>query len=328
MPTILGQRNNMVEMTYSIDLKNRVISAYVTRKLLTFRSVQNIFSVSKSTVQRWVYSHPATKHHNRTFVSKYSTARDCIEDFITCNPFCTATDVMSHVKRQLGLSPSQSTISRNIRSLGFTRKKPDITIVNNDTPVLQDKRRVFSQSVQNIDYDTVVSIDESSFCTGFKPKGYAKRGKKLRVCSGTKTYHDRMTLILAVSSSGIVGWDLFRGSGCTDIFADFINKVQFGNYKYALIDNVSFHHAKVVRTAFADKKVVPLYLPPYTPQWQPVEYVFSRLKREYRSLASHGHGLGDRVIASICIVGSSEYSFTNTFQMCWNLAKAGCLVKA
>lgn len=158
-------------------------------------------------------------------------------------------------------------------------------------------------------------------------KGYSKVGKRLRVTAGpTHHHHRRLTLILAVTSSGIAGWELVHGSVDTTVFAKFIQAVDFAGRKHALIDNVSFHHAKAVLAAFRSKNVTPLYLPPYTPQWQPVEHMFSVLKRSFRSSVYELTDFEDRVMCCVSMADADVTSmYSNTFLHCWHLAQSNQL---
>jgi transposase len=48
-----------------------------------------------------------------------------------------------------------------------------------------------------------------------------------------------------------------------------------------LLDNVAFHHARQVAQVAEAKKLTLLYVPPYSPWYNPVETVFSLVKRRY-----------------------------------------------
>jgi transposase len=64
-------------------------------------------------------------------------------------------------------------------------------------------------------------------------------------------------------------------------------------------------------------KIIPLYLPLYTPQWQPIEYVFGTIKRYYRSFDFEDGLFEERVISSICL---ADTDFGTIFNHCMRLA--------
>ena len=54
--------------------------------------------------------------------------------------------------------------------------------------------------------------------------------------------------------------------------------------KYILMDNVAFHHSKIIIEFLESKHLKPLFCPAYSPQYNPIEEVFSSLKRQFRKL--------------------------------------------
>lgn len=54
--------------------------------------------------------------------------------------------------------------------------------------------------------------------------------------------------------------------------------------KVVIMDNVSFHKSKEVIKLFEQHNVIPLFIPPYSPCCNPIEEVFSVMKRYYRNL--------------------------------------------
>jgi transposase len=47
------------------------------------------------------------------------------------------------------------------------------------------------------------------------------------------------------------------------------------------LDNVAFHHSKVAKDAAERKGFILLFVPPYSPWFNPIEGVFSIVKREF-----------------------------------------------
>ena len=147
----------------------------------------------------------------------------------------------------------------------------------------------------------------------------------------------KMTLLMAVGMQGVVGWELWEGNCNKETFAQFVNNLQLSDiHQYLLMDNVvcfSFHYAEPVKRALKTRGISPLFLPPYTPQWQPIEHVFHTLKHCCRMSHNDAHPTNnerahsltteDRVTAAIsCIDGSSDQPFSRTFRHCWRLIQS------
>ena len=63
-----------------------------------------------------------------------------------------------------------------------------------------------------------------------------------------------------------------------------LNFFKISNYQkeaVILLDNVRFHHSKIVKEFAETYGFELLYLPPYSPWFQPIEGVFSIMKRNY-----------------------------------------------
>ena len=271
--------------TYSCDTRNMAVRMYVDKKLGSLRHIQQITDIGKSSVQRWTKQHPYGRAlaAQRRRSSLFAKAGQVITDFLREKPLVTAEHIRAHLRQQCNLHGSVSTVSRTVRRLGWTPKRPSISTHDDSDPELLSQRVAFTAKVASIEPTDVVSIDESAFYLNMSPaRGYAPRGARFHVTRTKKLPRTRMTLMLAVAASGVVGWELFQGNGNGKNFGEFITNLDFGSHKYALLDNVKFHDCKIVRQAFDGRHVEALFLPKYTPQWQPVEHVFHTLKHQYR----------------------------------------------
>ena len=113
--------------------------------------------------------------------------------------------------------------------------------------------------------------------------GYALRGM-------TPTYHrklgrgKRVSAIAAIATSGLVGVELTTGTVCGETFLDFVRGTLIpemepfdGTAKksIAIMDNCSIHHTGEVQQ---ENGILLMYLPPYSPDLNPIEETFSYIK--------------------------------------------------
>ncbi len=119
--------------------------------------------------------------------------------------------------------------------------------------------------------------------TSIRKFGYALRGEPA-------VYHrllvrgKRVSAIAAISSDGLVDVELTTGSVNSDKFLDFVpgslipNVMPFDgcNSKSILIlDNCSIHHVEAVTKVLHDAGILVIFLPPYSPDYNPIEEAFS-----------------------------------------------------
>ena len=113
-------------------------------------------------------------------------------------------------------------------------------------------------------------------------RGYAPKGKTpvLEVESRKM----KLNLLSAISNRGKLRFTITKDSINADILIDFMKRlVRDSNRKVLLIlDNLRVHHAKKVTAWLADHRdeIEIFYLPPYSPEHNPDEYLNSSLKRD------------------------------------------------
>lgn len=88
-----------------------------------------------------------------------------------------------------------------------------------------------------------------------------------------------------------VPW-LIEGAMNTDTFAWYIRE-QLGPTlrpgQVVILDNLSVHKAERIRQALAARGCQLLFLPPYSPDFTPIEQAFSKLKAILRGLGARTH---------------------------------------
>lgn len=214
----------------------------------------------------------------------------------------------------IGVKLGSSTIRLHVRKLGFTLKQPS-SVPN--TPRVEELRRCFAQHQRDLDADAVISIDETAVYFHMPPKkGWSLRGQRLR--AGLSTHHkDRVTLLMVVASTGVVHWEALKGSVTADRFATFIasEQIRKAPQQSLLLDNAAFHKTKSVQAAANQSGKSLVFLPPYTPQFQPIEHAFSVFKHQYRRIAPNNAGIEDRIVHAVSELTTEKLSAM--FIACW-----------
>jgi transposase len=84
---------------------------------------------------------------------------------------------------------------------------------------------------------------------------------------------------------GILAVSIYKGSTDLSLFECFLEHIllpKCGKYpeKHSVIvmDNASFHHSEKIYQLCADAGVILVYLPPYSPDYNPIEEFFAELK--------------------------------------------------
>src|SRR5437868_4628651 len=139
--------------------------------------------------------------------------------------------------------------------------------------------------ISSLRSDQMVFIDESGVdrSIGTKRKGWAPRGKRPRQI---KRFHrgTRFQILPAYTQDGVIHFRVYEGSTDNGVFEDFIETLlpycgKWPDPRSVLImDNASFHYSEKIEQLCDDAGVVLLYLPPYSPDLNPIEEFFGELK--------------------------------------------------
>ena len=263
---------------YPLDVRYKAVVHY-SHFLRSIRRVAAIYKVSKSSLQRWINASPTACRH-RSKKQQSANVAATISKTITANPFITCQLLAHILSSDCNVKVSRVTIGRYIRSLNFSKKKafrvPDKSHMPEDIIRFCNQYRDANGNI--------VCIDEAAFYIGEQGNsGYCPKGQRLNVSSSNLLRRSKMTLLLAISAAGIVGFKILQTNCKTQDFVSFINELQVPQGSSILMDNVPFHKSASTLEAIRRKQCRPLFIPPYSPKMNAIENVFSVIKHRYRS---------------------------------------------
>jgi transposase len=160
----------------------------------------------------------------------------------------------------------------------------------------------------------LVSIDETSvwFIQGSN-YGYTPIGVPLHTGHRqARKVKKRVTLLVAISATRILHFRMYDGSCNSDTFADFITTLPDDTPRCLLMDNVSFHKTSQVADAMARRDFRAMYVPPYSPELNPIETVFSVLKRKLRGMVDVSSFITQADVTR-CLQNIPEETLWNSF---------------
>lgn len=137
--------------------------------------------------------------------------------------------------------------------------------------------------------EDIIAVDEMGCVTGMsRPYGYAPCGERAIFYepAGKGT---RLNVLGALSIGGFLGGLEVKGSVNGDVFEVFIEQVVVPHLrpgKVVLLDNVPFHHRASIQELIEEQGATVKFLPPYSPEFNPIEECWSKLKAWLRKLAA------------------------------------------
>jgi transposase len=131
----------------------------------------------------------------------------------------------------------------------------------------------------------LIFLDESGVTTSMT-RLYARAAGGARIHETTPGGHWRiMTILGAMSLNGMIATMTIEEPTDTDIFMAYIEHLLYPALKpgdVVVMDNLSAHKAPAVRERIKKAGAELLYLPPYSPDLNPIEKAWAKLKQVLR----------------------------------------------
>jgi transposase len=270
------EKNSM----HSVVTKNRAIVHY-KYFVQSLRKVSKIYGIGKSTLSRWLAERGVKKRVKRVHKVDDRMTK-LVERHLSLNPFLTSDELRHIVHSELSKSVSRSSCWRYIRKSGFSYKRARAKV---SKPTVQAQTIDFKEKMKDISLEKTVSLDETYFYISDKPRyGYSKRGEPLHSTSNRAFRAMKLSLLMAISSERVIGFSIFTGNCDTARFVQFLQTLDIRTGEFLVMDNVAFHKSKRVLDTLTAKGVSPLFIPPYSPQYNPIEMAFSQIKCSFRKM--------------------------------------------
>jgi transposase len=273
---------------YSLDLRERVVAA-VEHREGSLREIARRFRVSLSFVTRLLKRRRQTgalgpqPHGGGRRPALDEAALRRLRDLLREEPDLT----LAEMRRRLGLSCSVVAIWRALRRLRITRKKKDRHHDERDRPDVRQRRAEFAEAIAAVDPEHVVVVDESGATTVMaRAYGWAPAGE--RVPGSVPASWESLTVVAGLRLSGVVAPLAFAGAMDTAAFETWVvhglvPELEPGDV--VVWDNLGPHHSAVARQAVESAGATVLPLPPHSPDFSPIEELWSKVKGTLRTLA-------------------------------------------
>jgi transposase len=282
----------------SIDLMVHISYFYLQE--YSFRQIEKLLNIPKSTSCRW-YNYckkyfTDTKDTN-VIIDKINKLKEeskmnkqnmsinkiiiqFINKSLCIQPFQTHQMLQNKIQTKFKIFLTPKMISTYIKLAGFSKKKVTRRLYNIDINKHLLKRKQFLKKVKKIKHQNIISVDESGINRHiFSNYGYSKIGKRLTAYYSLKNFMKNHSLIMAINNKKVVKQSLYDRSINGEIYANFIidmikeHKIK---KKYILMDNARIHYKAI--KAIEESGNYVLFIPPYSPDFNPIEEVFSSMK--------------------------------------------------
>jgi transposase len=168
-----------------------------------------------------------------------------------------------------------------------------------DEPRIQELRRSFIALAKTLDPTRLVFIDEAgSNIAMTRDYGRALRGE--RVPGHVPRNRGTVTSMLgALDLKGVRAMMTVEGGTDADVFEAFVEQLLARKLRpgdIVILDNVGAHKSERIRELIRERGAMLLFLPPYSPDLNPIEFAWSKLKAALKDFGARNREALDTAI--------------------------------
>lgn len=263
----------------------------------SYSKIARIMNITRQTITNWIKNYALNLSglnnritHNLKLIKNNIFEDHKINDFVLKivkeNPFITRFELSNKIYDQFKQRFGLSKISKLYKYLKLTIKKPKYHIVRTLEHLneISIKRKEFIDQINKEPIEKIISIDESGFNNSNSPQK-ARSLKGTRVNLPTKTIKQKnVSLLMSVTTKGALKYTITEDNINTTIFFNFIKDIiailKEKNYIF-VFDNVPFHKNKEMLDFIESAGHKVIFTSPYSPNNNPIENIFSIIKRSY-----------------------------------------------
>jgi transposase len=273
----------------SNDLRERILKA-IDNHEGSRRKLAARFRVNPSTITRLLQLRRQTgsseprPHGGGVAPTLDHDALERLRELVEETPDAT----LETLKQKMGVTGSIMIICRALQKLGLPLKKKSRHASERDTPEVKKKRREFRKEIDPIQPRRLVFVDETGVTTAMTPAyGRAPRGE--RVEASAPASWESVTVIAAMGLDGVRAPLAFKGSVNAATFESYVEQVlvpALHRGDVVVFDNLTSHLSPAVFEAIGRAGASVLPLPPYSPDFTPIEEMFSKFKEFLRRIGA------------------------------------------
>lgn len=268
-------------MTFSLDLINASLN-YYRMSNLGLRKVAKVFGISKSTLFNWNINLPLKYTYNeKTSLTITPEILNFLKNSLNQNPYQTQKEMIERINKKFNIAISATIIQKILRIINYTKKKASRKFYNKNLKEHICNKKKFKKIVKSSDKNKIICLDEVGITRDtYKVFGYCQSSKRLQYYVDINKLRIKKSLIVAISNKKVVKYEILDNKNVNgEIFLKFIKEITTTYQdKIFLMDNVNFHKSKKIIEIIEKSNNKILFIPPYSPEFNPIEKLFSVFK--------------------------------------------------
>ena len=152
---------------------------------------------------------------------------------------------------------------------------------NRNVPDVAEKRKNWNGLISGFKASNLVFLDESGCNTDMTRRYAYSLGGSRAVDSAPLSKPKNTTILSSIQLGGTLRYTTFSGGTTVEKFKQYLENdlLPYLNRDSVLVmDNMKSHHAKAVKDLLDSSGIRYIYLPPYSPDLNPIEKLWSKVK--------------------------------------------------
>lgn len=273
-------------------LRDRVVEAYVNGEG-TYEEIAERFRVGVASVDRWV---ALQRNNGSTAPAPMGGARGdrlidedgekWIVDALGDVPDATIAELVEAYEREKLVRVSWETMRSTVARLGFTRKRGALRAPAAWSEAVVKERKDYAEKVPKFDTGRLVFLDETWASTALhRTYGWSRAGEQVFL---EAPHRGRgFTVIGAIALDGVRAKSILEGSVDGPVFLTWLRD-QLGPAlrpgDVVVMDNLRTHKVEGVEEIIAARGAEVMYLPRYSPEYNPIELCWAYIKASVRRI--------------------------------------------
>ena len=323
------------------EVRRRAVYSYLSMYPRNKSKVANTYQVTPNIIKKWLdnygaygeesftqdnrgakkYQHSALNKRQQNWLKK-QLINKTPEQFQFPFALWTRKLVADLIEKRYGIRISETTAGEYLKGFGMTPQKPILKSykqqseavrawLDKEYPKVAQRAKAQNSLMFWGDETAVRSRDQVG-------KGYSLRGIKPVQTQGG--YRFGVNMVSAINNSGNSRFMLFNGRMNGKKFIEFLRRLikQQRQKIMLIVDNAPYHKSALVKAWVAKHadKIELVYLPTYTPELNPDEYLNNALKQKlnHRPKAKSQKELGKSVSCEMKKMQGNKFAIKNLFR--------------
>lgn len=168
-------------------------------------------------------------------------------------------------------------------------KKKTLTATEQLTPQVQEQRKEFIEQAQQLDPEKLVFLDEAGSNVGMT-RDFARAPRGERAHDDVPRNRGTVTSMLgAMGLDGVRAMMTIEGATTAEVFQVFVERFLVPVLRpgeIVILDNLGAHKPAKIQALITAVGARVLFLPPYSPDLNPIEHCWSKLKALLKRMAA------------------------------------------